>query len=1056
MPPLQSFFSDADDTEVIEISDSDDETNTDDERTRRKLTALFEDTSISADSESSDDEVLGPRTRLRSARTYRDEDARSIDSSDDTLDSLCEALAEELHSLESPEDLALLYPRKFSTSSALGVALPCASEHDVLNEFIAMDKKNMIPSDEGDFYEFDLEDFSVYRSPEQPSGFKGQYENLVTVQTSKKTEQFLVDGILVHNGNRRPVRCALISTVTFGELEKLESSTTEGQIWIDTVHSSERKYYYRLRKPAAGYREHWKQFLWVANLCKYVIDFLKVKGNGVGLRDFESTFWRWLNHQHGENISSWHLQCGKKEDFRPWICQHRFFLWNTFYGLHNKHDAHSLWNELGVFDRPDNRKSQSKSEKTVVTPQIGDQFLRVFPRWRKLQLLEIVQPCPDVKAFRQQRIHKWKFPQKLAYRQERYFNKQRTSKAASILENTKADQHISLKPFELIRKVVIIRLGNRQHYELRYAFVRWASNTSIKVVWAVLPSSTLCGSEKDGTEYPIGNELFFSDQCNCEEISIQNVVRIVNVSVFSDHAKASESAELFIHCLFREKEDSFITAIEDELICYCQSRQSKKNAQSSVTRNSDIHYPKMKVLSLFAGGGLWDHSFTCSGYAEIITAVEHDEMAILSHRANYHYSRDTQYKLDSVNTVLREYLTGVGLLNHVDCLIAGCPCQGFSPLNRHPNSEGALRNCTLLANTISYIETLMPAYAVIENVPRMIERRSPNEGKQAICHLVALGYQVRKMILRAAKLGGASKRERLIIIAAAPGAVLPASIDEISEPRACSLTMANLSPVHNDTSINILDPFHIPISRLHVSLQDEISLRNVVQRIPTTPSGMSLSKAYHHGHLSPSQNTWFRSLNAKKQAKGSKSYGRLDPNKPFPTICTKIVPKSDSNGQLMHPYEHRTISLREAMRAMDLPKNFLLIGSMSQQYEILGNGVPYSIGAVLGRAVGKAWRATLSQRGTDCASSNLNEAQTPPLSKPCSNAAEPRRHKRAVVLDEEDEEDDEGAMAPPIVAPRRHKRAVVLDDSDEDEGDDGNDSDVVFVDVKPVKRNRLV
>ncbi|KAK6378923.1 hypothetical protein LTS17_006626 [Exophiala oligosperma] len=1031
MPPLHSFFSDVEDAEVIEISDSDDEKILADEQTQSSLTATLKD--FSPESNLSDDEILGPLTRSQSAKTYNEGDTRSTDSSDDTLEGLCEALADELYQLESPEDLALLYPRKFSTWSSLP---PCTPEDDALSELITIDRQNRMNDDDGDFDEFYLEDFYVYRSPEQPSGFKGQYENLVTVQTSCKTEVFLVDGTLVHNGIRRHIRCAEISAVSFGQLEKLETSTTEYDIWINTSISAQKKYWYRLRKPVPGYREYWRDFLWVSDLSKHVLDFLKSSDNGVRLGDFEKAFWRWLSRQHGDTVSSWHAQCGKKEDLRPWLCQHRFFLWNTFYCLHSDPDVvskHPLWKDLGLFDCRDDKRNQSKTEKSIVTPNVGAQFLRVFPRWQELQLLQVVEPCPDVRAYRHQRVREWKFPQKLSYRQNDNFSGDRISKAAYILEETRPGHHIVPPLNDLKGKLVIIQLGNTQQCELRYAFVRWTSNLSktIKVIWAVLPSSTLCGSQKDRTEYPIGNELFFTDECNCEEIPVANVVRTVNVSAFTDHAKESEDAKLFIHTLYREKEECFITAIEDELVCHCQSRINKKIAPSRLHPvQNNIECPKMKVLSLFAGGGLWDHGFTCSGYAEIDTAIEHSEMAMLNHQANYHHSTETQYKLDSVNAVLRRILTGDEPIKHMDCLIAGCPCQGFSGLNRHPDSEGSLRNCSLLATTLSWIETFMPAYAIIENLPRMMENRSPNEGKQAVCHLVALGYQVRTKVCEVAKFGGASKRKRLIIIAAAPGAVLPVSIDETSDPRACAVTMADLPPVHNDVTINILDPYHVPISRLKVSLQDEVSLRNVVQRIPTSPSGMSLSKAYYHGHLTPSQNKWFRTLNDNHQAKNSSRYRRIDPDKPFPTICTKIAPDSSANGEMMHPFEHRTISLREAMRAMDLPKNFLLIGTVAQQYGVLGNGVPYSLGAMLGRVVGKCWRATLGRGAGRPASTRNKESQT------------------SVQLGL--------SVTVPNIAPRRHKRAIVLDE--EDEKSDGNvssTSDVVFLEAKPVKKNRL-
>ena len=49
---------------------------------------------------------------------------------------------------------------------------------------------------------------------------------------------------------------------------------------------------------------------------------------------------------------------------------------------------------------------------------------------------------------------------------------------------------------------------------------------------------------------------------------------------------------------------------------------------------------------------------------------------------------------------------------------------------------------------------------------------------------------------------------------------------------------------------------------------------------------------------------------------------------------------------------------------MDVPDYILIAGNIRDQYKQLGNGVPWTLGAALGRLLGKAWVATLTANPT--------------------------------------------------------------------------------------------
>jgi len=77
-------------------------------------------------------------------------------------------------------------------------------------------------------------------------------------------------------------------------------------------------------------------------------------------------------------------------------------------------------------------------------------------------------------------------------------------------------------------------------------------------------------------------------------------------------------------------------------------------------------------------------------------------------------------------------------------------------------------------------------------------------------------------------------------------------------------------------------------------------------------------------------------------------YGRLRPDQPSYTIATYF--NRPGNGTNIHPWEDRTISLREAARLQSFPDYYIFLGSEGSIRKQIGNAVP----PLLGYAVGKS------------------------------------------------------------------------------------------------------
>ncbi|KAL2441911.1 hypothetical protein ABEF95_016849 [Exophiala dermatitidis] len=909
-----------------------------------------------------------------------------------TLGDLLTALAQVIAIWEAPEDLTSLYPESLRFDSLASPSL----EEDGLNNLVAEAVLNANLARQGSSKMFDVEDFCIYRSPHHHHA-QGQFDYLSLVESELPLKEagsvgdpqprWLLDGLVSYGGKRYELRAAEVIAVKTGKLDDCESrlSKSECFTWIMTTESKRKNVWYRLRTPSRAYLPFWSASKWLANFAEFFISYLDVhsRTHGVRLCDFQSRFWIWLCDLDVKTSQKWAAQCGNKTDYRQYILSHCLFLYKQAHvfgeqpatGIVALRMSHPIWSEIGIL-RSQTSHAAMCSRKTLVTSNVASSFSR-FSAWQDHDLLEVVQLSPSVEAYQEDMVRRWKFPTRL----EDDFCKDfvttadggRISTVAWILEEAgEANRQVYIpNGRDLTGGVVILRVTNSRGPEFNYAWVRKATTKSLRVIWLVLPADTICDSREAGAVfYPMGNELFFSDRCSCEEVSTDDVVRVVNASVFED--RATIDTEVFVRSLYRHGDEAITIATKSGLSCRCLLHRPRRIVKQPF-RNSTLRddKPKLRGLSLFSGCGLFDAAFTCNGTSEIVYATEICEIAARSYKANDATNR-THMEIGSVEDGFENFALGRKPMPDIDFIIGGFPCPFYSTLNHFKHTRKGQKDGSLVANMLSWIEIFMPPYVLMENVPNM-DRIRPNACRQAICHLVALGYQVRKSVHNDANLGGVSIRQRLFIVAAAPGVVLPDKLVDTHGPglrrtRTVSEAIGDLSPIDNDTDINILDPSHVPISRLGLDFARNVSYRSLVRQIPTEPKCMALSRTYYEGGLLAHQRRFFdECLHPVKQARNAKCLQRINPDKPFRTVCTVIAPMDARFcGHIIHPSQHRTLSLKEGgRRAMGMPDHYLLAGSVEEQYKQCGNAVPWTMGAAWGRNFARAWFASLDRRAQE-------------------------------------------------------------------------------------------
>lgn len=280
---------------------------------------------------------------------------------------------------------------------------------------------------------------------------------------------------------------------------------------------------------------------------------------------------------------------------------------------------------------------------------------------------------------------------------------------------------------------------------------------------------------------------------------------------------------------------------------------------------------------------------------------------------------------------------------HVDVVVGGPPCQGFSTLNRA--GVGAHRNelWRLYAQTV---QKATPSYFVLENVPAFLKSEQWEVFQDALEGGILKDYAIEFDVLNAADYGAFQARKRVIVIGhhkdlPAPG--LPA-------------------PTHASAHRHLAEALRgVPRAVDRIGLPDG-SVQFKGDEFPGYFSTRQLHFGRFYTQLSLdrfkaiSHNGGGRSelpdhLKARcwvSHNKGSGDVmGRLTWEKPSVTIRTEFF--KPEKGRYIHPDEDRVITHYEAALIQGFPKDYRWVGTREQIARQIGNAVPIPLGKAIGR-----------------------------------------------------------------------------------------------------------
>jgi DNA (cytosine-5)-methyltransferase 1 len=159
--------------------------------------------------------------------------------------------------------------------------------------------------------------------------------------------------------------------------------------------------------------------------------------------------------------------------------------------------------------------------------------------------------------------------------------------------------------------------------------------------------------------------------------------------------------------------DHFYTLSSNTVTNSQTTLQTPPDSDSEESRpkwNSGVSPHPLIGLDLYCGGGNFGRGLEEAGVVKMRYAVDWDESAMHSYRANTENPADVQYFLGSVNDYLRELLHGsakpnIASIGAIGLASGGSPCPGFSNMQPNKQSESSLRFASMVASVVAFVDT---------------------------------------------------------------------------------------------------------------------------------------------------------------------------------------------------------------------------------------------------------------------------------------------------------------------------------------------------------------
>ena len=333
------------------------------------------------------------------------------------------------------------------------------------------------------------------------------------------------------------------------------------------------------------------------------------------------------------------------------------------------------------------------------------------------------------------------------------------------------------------------------------------------------------------------------------------------------------------------------------------------------------------AVDTFCGAGGLSLGLSQAGF-KVGAAFDNNERSVDTYRENL---GPQIFRADATATSGTELLKRAGV-KHLDLLVGGPPCQGFSAQKRGAHL-GDPRNALVL-EYLRLVEEIHPKAFLMENVAGLAHVRG--------AHLVALfgtleDYDLVRHFYVAADYGVAQTRRRFILVGIRKDQVGTFKVPVPTTPAPHWLTIRDaLGDMPEPPSDYSVHPDFANHQRARVTAIN-------IERFSHVPEGGGWRDIPFDLRLPCHQ------VVDVKSGGWPDVYGRLRWDGQCPTVTGGF--DSFTRGRYGHPTYDRPLTPREAARLQGFPDDFVFVGTRQDIRHQIGNAVPVPLAKAIGLAI---------------------------------------------------------------------------------------------------------
>ncbi len=332
-------------------------------------------------------------------------------------------------------------------------------------------------------------------------------------------------------------------------------------------------------------------------------------------------------------------------------------------------------------------------------------------------------------------------------------------------------------------------------------------------------------------------------------------------------------------------------------------------------------------VDIFAGAGGLSLGAQMAGIS-MKYAIEINPSAVATYRKNFSGTTVLEGDIASFDpdVVIPE--------KDIFIIMGGPPCQGFSMSNTRSRNMDNEKN-HLFEEFLRFVKVKNPQWFLFENVWGMTKIEDGTVAEMIKKRFEALGYVVTSKVLYADKYGVPQHRDRFFMVGNRMGI-------DFKFPKDFTYTVSVAEAIDDLPILSNGDNFDSLAYRISAKRSSLYAQKMRGDSIRATQNWVSRNNALviERYKYIPQGGNWRDIPESLMQNYADKSrchsgiYKRLIANKP------SIVISNYRKCMLIHPTQHRGLSVREAARLQSFPDKFYFCGPISHVQQQIGNAVP--------------------------------------------------------------------------------------------------------------------